>query len=211
MNIHAGRTFMPSTTDRRTMIEEIDTEQYNDEIQITGLYINSMVESMSDVSPVFENKIQNILSENGIEDVQKDEWYEAPAFFSAVQELASSAGPQTVFEVGRSMGRDTPFPEDVDSPHDIFPQMDDFHYEAYKNVDQQSNRSIGGYTYERVDSTTARIGVTEKFPFHSGIAQGSPEGIASSFTNESIDAKEVDTKPTDSNKKPERRAFEVSW
>lgn len=193
------------------MIEDIDAEQYDEEIKITGLYVNSMIQSMSDVSPVFENKIRNILSDKGIDVVETDEWYEARAFFSAVQELGTSSGSQTIFEVGRSMGSDVPVPEDADSPHDILSQMDDLHYQSYRNVDQQSKRSIGGYTYEQVDSTTARLGVTEKFPFHSGISQGSPEGIVSTFTGETVDTEEVSTQPTDSNKSPERRAFELSW
>ncbi|WP_143414116.1 hypothetical protein [Halovenus aranensis] len=155
--------------------------------------------------------MSNILSENGIEDVQTDDWYPARPFFKAVQEIASKAGDGTTFEIGRSMGQDVPLPDDVSSPHDMLSQYDTLHYDSYRNVDAQSGRSIGGYTYERIDATTCRMGVTEDFPYHTGIAQGSTEGLTSTITNGVVRGKEVETQPTDAQKNPERRAFRLSW
>lgn len=178
------------------------------DIEITGRYVNSMLASTGEVSPVFERKMEELLEEYGIDDPDPDEWYSAESFAEAVERVAAEIGDKTVSEAGKQMGRDVPKPPEVESPHDVLAQMHDQHYQSYRNVERGS---IGGYTYERVDETTARLGVTEGFPYPTGIARGAPVGIAEDITGESVSTDAVPTEPTGSGKSPEREAYELSW
>lgn len=178
------------------------------ETEITGRYVNSMVESTGKVSPVFKRKMEELLEEYGIDDPDPEAWYSAESFAEAVERVADEIGDKTVSEAGKQMGRDVPKPPEVESPHDVLGQMHDQHYQSYRNVERGS---IGGYTYERIDDTTVRLGVTEGFPYPTGIALGAPIGITEDITGNSVSTEDVTTEPTDPEKSPEREAYELSW
>jgi hypothetical protein len=178
------------------------------DIEITGRYVNSMVESTGKVSPVFRRKMEELLEEYGISDPDPEAWYNAASFAEAVDRVADEIGNKTVSEAGKQMGEDVPKPPDVESPHDVLEQMHDQHYKSYRNVERGS---IGGYTYERIDDTTVRLGVTEGFPYPMGIARGATIGIAADITGNTVSTESVPTKPTGPDKSPEMEAYELSW
>jgi hypothetical protein len=175
------------------------------DVEVTGRYIVSMVESAGEVSPVFERKIRDLLGDHGISDPDADQWYSATDFAAAVNEAATAIGDKTVLEAGVQMGKDVPQPPVVEGPKDALQHVDDAQRAAYRNSDDPA--PAGGYTYETVDDRTARVGVTEAWPYPREIAEGSLKGIVKSTADGAavVSVSETVAEPG------EAFAFEVSW
>jgi hypothetical protein len=180
--------------------------------EVTGRYITSMVKSAGEVSPVFEKKMKELLSEHGIDDPDHEKWYSAEAFIEAVNQATDRIGSKTIAQAGEEMGRDVPKPEDAESPHDVLKTVDEAQQAAYRGGSEE--RPAGSYTYERLGDREARCAVTEDFAYPDEISEGSLRGIVKDMVDRGSDVRieEVDPKPTDHpEKSDERIAYRISW
>ncbi len=181
------------------------------DVEVTGRYITSMVNSAGEVSPVFGRKMEELLGEFGLADPEPESWYSAQDFAEAVDSATDQIGSKTVAQAGEEMGKDVPKDEFAD-PHEALAGADAAQQAAYRGG--QTTRPAGGYTYEKVDATEAHLGVTEPFPYQEEIAKGALVGILKDMVEREsqVSAEETDTKPTeDPEKAPEREAYVISW
>lgn len=179
-------------------------------VEVTGRYVISMVNSAGKVSPVFERKMEELLSECDIEDPEPDSWYSAERFTRAVDQATSEIGSKTVRQAGEEMGKDVP-KESFEGPHEALAGTDAAQQAAYRGSE---GRPAGGYTYRKVGPTEARVGVTETFPYPEEIAKGSIVGITKDMVKREaqVSVEEVNTEPTDDlAKDPEWRAYRITW
>lgn len=184
----------------------------DEDTEVTGRYVVSMVESAGEVSPVFKKKMNELLSTHGIDNPEPDEWYDANAFAEAVSQATEQIGTQTVVQAGEEMGRDVPKPEGITSPHDVLAEVDESQQAAYRNSSEP--RPAGSYTYERLGERAARSAVTEKFAYPDEICEGSLRGITKDIVDRAADVtmEEVEPQPTDHPEKaPERIAYRIEW
>lgn len=182
-----------------------------DGVEVTGRYINSMVKSVAAVSPVFERKMDEMLSEYGIDDPDPEEWYPAQSFVQAATAVTNDIGAQTIGEVGRRMGRDAPKPPGA-SPHEALQSMHEASKQAYRGGTDKL--PAGTFVHERLGPQSARMGVTERFPYPEGIARGSIEGVLKDTVEQesSVYIVDADPGPTDDPAlAPEQYAYEVNW
>jgi hypothetical protein len=175
-----------------------------------GLYVLSFYESAGRVSPVFERKAREVFEDHGLEDVAEDEFYLydilAPAFYDVVDTI----GEKTMYEGGKQMGRDIPWPDGVETAQDGLETLDAIHQQATgarengETVD--IDRPAGGYTYEKTGDKSARVGITEKYPNPPIMAEGVFVGIVDGLTS----AASVDIEETEPDRS-ERRAWTIDW
>lgn len=179
--------------------------------QVHGRYVTGMVQSVGEISPVFEQKLRDVVAEYGIENPTPEGWYSAEAFVNAVNDVAEDIGTRTVTEAGKTMGQQVPTPPDAESPHDALAAVDQSLQEAHRGG--ESDRPVGSFTYERIDSSVARVGVTEPYPYPEGISRGSLSGVVQQMAPDpsKVFAEEVETAPTSREKAPEEVAYRIRW
>jgi len=66
------------------------------EAEIEGAYVVAVIDSVAEVSPVFESRAREILADEGIESPDAESTYDADAFAAAVDAMVESAGETTV-------------------------------------------------------------------------------------------------------------------
>lgn len=175
-----------------------------------GLYLLSFFESAGEVSPVFEKKARELFDEHGLSDIQPNEHYPTDKVVSAFQNVVDEIGSETMFQGGKQMGSDVPFPEEVTGPHQALQFMDAAHLEANRpraDAPDRVERPGGGYTYEQLGPNSARFGITEDFAFPAELGKGGAIGAIKNFVGDTtrVNATEVDAADN------EKLAWEISW
>jgi hypothetical protein len=176
-----------------------------------GLYVLSFFESAGKVSKVFERKARQLFEEHGIADVEPETYYHydelAPAFYGVVDEI----GPKSMMEGGRQMGRDIPWPDGIETIHEGLATLDDIHQEASPAIVDGEvvdvDHPAGGYTYERLDDRSARVGIRERYPSPPVMAEGVFLGIADDLQPSEATG---DIEATDA-ARTERKAWTLTW
>jgi hypothetical protein len=171
-----------------------------------GLYMLSFVESAGEVSPVFERKARNLLEDNGLVDMDRDEYYDMSNILQAFQDVVNEVGENTMRQGGQQMGEDVPWPPQVDGPHDALASVDEIYKQAH-NFDGDFENETVAYTYERQGPSSARVGITDTYPYPDAMAEGAFPG----FVKGAADGDpRVSMSETDPNA-DERCAWTVEW
>jgi hypothetical protein len=78
---------------------------------VSGGNILSMLAAMGP----FRRRGEQILEENGIGNVEVEEWYPLAAYVSALQAIGQKMGPNTLFQIGRQIPNHVPLPPGIDT------------------------------------------------------------------------------------------------
>lgn len=148
-------------------------EPFESGVEVNGQTILSVVESAGAISPVFERKAHEFLSNNGIDDPQQGEWYSQGDYLSAIEQIERDGGAQLLTNIGKRIPKLAEWPEGVDS---VAGGLDSIN-RAY----QMNHRGgeIGSYRFE---ATGDRSGVVYcKNPYPCLFDKGIIEGVVSEF------------------------------
>jgi hypothetical protein len=121
-----------------------------------------------------------LFGEYGLEDVAEDEYYDGARISDAFFDVVDEVGEKTMEKGGEQMGRDVPWPPEVDGPHDGLAAIDEIHRAAAREkpgAPSGLDRPMGGYTYERIGDRSARVGIRENYPYPTVMARGVFAGI----------------------------------
>ncbi|MFB6162632.1 MAG: hypothetical protein ABEJ86_04215 [Halococcoides sp.] len=187
----------------------IETVDCHPEVEAKGQYLLSFLESTEDVLPALRRRTEDILAANGIEEVDPTADYRVVDVARAFRDVADSLGERTVRRGGEQMGRDIPFPPPVDSPQDALAALDQIHRDACRlpaGADPVK-APAGGYEYAREDDESARIAITDRYPFPSVMAEGLVAGVVNRYTDTDTTVDIESVAPESS----ERAAWLVSW
>ncbi|MFW6436759.1 MAG: hypothetical protein ACOCYZ_03920 [Halococcoides sp.] len=195
------------------MESDIEAIEWHPDAEGQGRYLLSFLQSTEDVLPSLRRRTQDVLADFGIEDIDQDAYYPIEDIAAAFQNIVESIGETTMRRGGEQMGLDIPFPPSVDSPHAALDSLNDLHQEAFR-IPPGSDASgsaatepAGGYDYTKIDDTTARMAITERYPFPAAMAEGVVKGVVNRFgdSNSYVRTEEVSTE------QDERAAWDVSW
>jgi len=176
----------------------------SEDAECIGKYPLAFVESAGNVSPVFERKLRDIMADHGLQDVDEDEWVSLQAVVDTYEETHDEAGPSTMRQAGIENGRVIEWPPEVTTPQDGLAALDDIHQAAFRGG---TDHPAGRYTYEKVDATTAKVGLSDDYAFPKEIGEGAVKGVVESLADESV---VVDVQEDDA-AAGEKAAFVVSW
>lgn len=171
-----------------------------------GLYLLSFIESAGEVSPVFERKAKNLLEKHDLKDVDEEEFYSMEAILTAFDDVVEEVGENTMRQGGEQMGIDAPLPPEVDTPHGAFEFADVIYKEAHK-FDGSVGEDTLAYTYEKLGSQSAHVGLKETYPYPEVMGEGAFMGFVKNVLGENVRVSMDETDP----KPDERRAWTLEW
>lgn len=149
-------------------------EVFDENVEANGQAIQSMVEGVGELSSVFEKRMKETLSENGIDDPQPGEWYSQQAYLDSFEEVADSIGSQTLTNIGKKIPENAEWPPGIDSVAGGLESID----EAY----QMNHRGgeIGHYEFENTGSSEGLVYC--KNPYPCDLDRGIVVGVAEKFS-----------------------------
>jgi predicted hydrocarbon binding protein len=148
-------------------------EPFEAGVEVNGQTILSVVKGAGVVSPVFERKAQEFLSNHGIDDPQPGEWYPQADYLAAFEQIERDGGAQLLTNIGREIPKMADWPEGVASVAGGL--------ESINRAYQMNHRGgeIGSYRFE---ATGSRSGVVYcENPYPCLFDQGIVEGVVSEF------------------------------
>ena len=176
--------------------------EYDPDAEGNGEYIVAVVRSAGAVSSVFQRKVKAVF-EQELGGASADEWYSVADIAAAFDEIERRAGRDAMESAGRAATETLPWPEDAETVPAGLAVLNDLHAGAYRNSDRKF--PAGRATFELVGDRTARVGITDVYPYPASFARGSFRGVVSSVTGGS--ATLTPTEPHDG----ERAAWTMEW
>ena len=173
------------------------------EAEIEGAYVVAVIDSVAEVSPVFESRAREILADEGIESPDAESTYDADAFAAAVDAMVESAGETTVARAGEKMIAQN---EQVTAATDFesgFETMREQQRAVHRNFDVDR---VGQYRAERLDDREYRVAAYGGHNYPEALTRGVTEGIVEQ--TESPAMVEFDDAELAAD---ETHAFVVSW
>ncbi|USZ67034.1 hypothetical protein NGM10_09860 [Halorussus salilacus] len=181
----------------------VQFETFDDGVEAKGQTIKSMLAGAGDLSSVFEKRMNEMLAENGIEDLQADEWYSNQAYLDSFEAVADSIGEQTVANIGKKIPENAEWPPGIDSVSAGLESIDD----AY----QMNHRGgeIGYYDFELTGDSEGEIAC--KNPYPCAMDEGLVTAVAEKFSAEGalVEVEEVGDSCRASG--GEECVYRVSW
>ena len=173
----------------------------NNKAEVDGAYVAAFTQQAGEVSPVFEQKVQQVF-ESELGGVEGDEWYPVEDVIEAFEQILEQAGEKTMERGGVSAGESLPWPDGVDTVAEGLATLDQMHQAAYRGGGE--GPPAGEFTVE-VESRTARVGITEGYPYPDAYARGALSGAVQSLAGSRVDISETDARGA------ERTAWTVEW
>lgn len=150
--------------------------------KISGRYVEAILESFGEVSPIFEKKGREIFQSIGIREVDPDEWYEMQKVVRATHVIENEVGEQSSEQAGVKQveytdafdGFDS-FAEAIEAGNRLLEQV----YEGY------SREEVGAFVVESLADDRYRVSVTGPYPYADQFVKGILIGLAQEGTGSS--------------------------
>lgn len=180
------------------------SEQYG-EAEVHGRYVASFIESAGEVSPVFERKVREIFDNHISGEITYDEWYPISDVSDAFHRVLREVGESTMREGGAASARQVPWPEEVTAVSDGLQRLDQMHQDSSRGG--TSPEPAGSYTIDIRGDRSARVAVTEDWPYTAPEAEGVLKGVVDSLGDE----RAVPTINETDTRSGELAAWDLSW
>jgi predicted hydrocarbon binding protein len=167
-------------------------------VEVKGQAILSIVNG---VPSAFTHRAEEILADNGIEDIDPEEWYPQEAYLDAYREVAENVGETTLRQIGRSTPANADWPPGVDTPLAALQSIDD----AYRM--NHRGGEIGYYDATELDD--GRVKMECKNPYPCVYDQGLIEGTVKEFCDTFSELNETGAMCRDDGE--EVCVYEVKW
>jgi len=123
-------------------------------VEVQGEIVLALVSVMG----AFKGIALGILSDNGIKDPQADQWYPQQAWLDSFRTIATEVGPNTLYQIGRQIPDQAPYPANVTTIIDALSGLD----AAYKGTHRGGD--IGYYRFEQTGERTGRMVCCNPYP-----------------------------------------------
>ncbi|WP_276299171.1 hypothetical protein [Halorussus lipolyticus] len=152
-------------------------EAFDDDVEVEGRAVRSMLEGVGELSSVFEKRMQETLDERGIGEPQAGEWYPQEAYLDAVASIEDSIGSQTFRNIGKKLPEKTPMPPAIDTVDEALEAVE-------KGYEMNHRGGDSGY-YEFEDTGENEKVVHCKNPYPCDLDVGLITAVAEEFSSDS--------------------------
>ena len=144
------------------------------EAEIEGAYVIAVIDSVAEVSPVFESRAREILADEGIKSPDAESTYDVATFATALEMMVETAGETTVARAGEKMVERN---EQIGQSNDFETGFETFreqHAAVHRNFDVDS---AGQYRAERIDDQEYRVSTYGSHTYPEALVRGATEGV----------------------------------
>lgn len=179
-----------------------DMPNYDENAEVSGKYVASLIEASGEVSSVFQKKTREMFEET-VGEIDPEGWYSVSDVAEAYHRIQEDVGSQTMKRGGKATVGDLPHSDDL-SITEALEKLVETNQSVYRNSDMEYPG--GTYLYD-IDGRSARFAVDEAYPLPKLFAEGIYIGMVERFgPNDAVPTLE-ETEP-ESN---EQYAWEATW
>lgn len=158
--------------------------------QIVGQFLQAFLQSAGEVSPVFERRARGFLEDNGIDQVDPNEWYSVERFAAAMNEIETAVGEKTAEQAGIKMIEIIDELQGLDTFESVLETAQVQQRESYQPF---SPEAVGQIRYEQDADGTYRLSYYGGWPYPESFTRGIFRGTADATTEFSTFAIESTT------------------
>jgi hypothetical protein len=122
--------------------------------RISGASIRAYVHALG----LLRRRGLQILADQGIEEVDPEEWYPWQAYLNAQRAIYENVGPNTVGVIGRKLVEESEFPPELEGVHAALSELDGDYRLRHRGKD------VGGFTYEPTGERSGRVVIRNPYP-----------------------------------------------
>lgn len=159
-------------------------EPLDDGVEVNGQTVLSVVNAFPEA---LQSRGEEILSENGIENPEEDEWYPQEDWLGAFDDLYDKMGERTLRQVGKIIPQSAEWPPGTEDVVDGVESIDTAYHMNHQGGE------IGNYSVVEVDDDRGMVLVECDNPYPCQFDQGILEGVSSEFSDTHINVKEIGT------------------
>lgn len=175
---------------------------YDEDAEVNGKYIASLIAASGEVSSVFEKKTREMFEEI-VGEIDPEDWYSITDVAEAYHRIQEDVGSQTMKRGGKATVEDFPYPDDL-SLGEALEKLVETNKGVYRNSDVEYPG--GTYLYD-VDGRSGRLAVDEAYPLPKLFAEGVFTGMIEKFgPNDAVPALEEVEPEGD-----EQYAWKATW
>lgn len=128
------------------------------------------------VLQVFRRRIEQLLTENGIDPVEADEWYPLDDFLEVLVDIQHNTGENALNKIGEATPVVVSWPSDPGSVLEALESLNKIYSANHRNAP-------GTYDATEVDDGTVRITTSTPYPcaFDKGLLKGTAENFGASY------------------------------
>lgn len=145
------------------------------EPKVSGEYVQAMVATFGEVSPIFERKATTLFAEAGIEDIQPDERYKMSKLSEALHDVVDEVGEKSSEQVGIEQVEISEGFSELDSLDEFAERANEILEQIYTNY---SPEEVGEFRVEATGPDEYRVSVFGPYPYPSKFVQGVVAGGA---------------------------------
>jgi hypothetical protein len=144
-------------------------------IEVNGQTVYSVVDGLG----IHKKQAYEILSQNGIDDPQPDEWYSQQAWLDSFYEIALILEPEALFKIGRQIPEDADWPAQIKTIEDALASINVAYHMNHRLKGEilfdprtgAMKEGIGHYGFELISPRCARMVCLNPYPceFDQGI------------------------------------------
>ena len=135
---------------------------------VTGRYLIAFVKSTGQVSEVFEQRTRSLF-EDELGQLDPEAWYSLETVAELYEGVRDDVGPRTMRQGGVATGEALPFDTDTNIAA-ATDQLNEEHKRSFRESTEE--HPAGRYLYESTGDRSARVGVSEAYPFPESFVEG---------------------------------------
>lgn len=176
---------------------------YDENAEVSGKYIASLIEASGEVSSVFQKKTREMFEETVGGEIDPEGWYSVTDIAETYHRIQEDVGAQTMKHGGKATVEDFPYPDDL-SLSEALEKLVETNQGVYRNSDMEYPG--GTYLYE-IDGRSARLAVDEAYPLPELFAEGVYAGMIEKFGPDDAVPAFEEVEPEGN----EQYAWEATW
>lgn len=151
--------------------------------EVAAKYVQAFVESAGQVSPVFERKARDILADNGLNDLDGEDWLPLDSFTDGLAEIEAEVGDKTLTMGGVEMATSNDMPDSVSTISDALVNLNTSHQNAHRNG---SASDWGSYGCQQLQERRFRMSCSDTYPYPHVMTKGVFKGVVEEFADGNV-------------------------
>lgn len=159
--------------------------------RVEGRFLKFVLQSVGEVSSVFEQKVREMIEQNGIEEIDDDGWYETESWANALHQVEEEIGAKTSEQVGAKIVENLEEVSDMGSMEETIEISREIQADSYQNFTPET---AGQFRHEYTENGDSRISLYGGWPYPEAYTYGIAKGVVRA--TEGVSASDIEETET---------------
>jgi hypothetical protein len=136
----------------------VQYEPFEGGVEARGRTVLAIEEGISRFRDEYRTRVRTVLSKQGIEDPEPDDWYAQEAELDVLETIAEDLGPHVLDRLGEQIPDVAEWPGGISGVEDGLRSIDEAYHRNHRGGE------IGHYRFEKIDDGRGRVECRNPYP-----------------------------------------------